>query len=115
MLGECNGQLADRFVERGALGAQLFEATSFRLESPFLCDLLLDRGLNLGTLCGFHVASLLFDAALGLGCDANISYGIPPMEQRERWREGIDLMLKAWTAKEFFAGNGKYLHVPNGD
>ena len=46
-------------------------------------------------------------AALGLGCDANISYGITPMDQRERWREAIDLMLKAWTAKEFFAWNGK--------
>ena len=49
---------------------------------------------------------------LGLGCDANISYGVPPMEQRERWREAIDLMLKAWTAKEFFAWNGKYFQLP---
>ena len=49
---------------------------------------------------------------LGLGYDANISYGITPMEQRERWREAIDLMLKAWTAKEFFAWNGKYFQLP---
>jgi alkanesulfonate monooxygenase SsuD/methylene tetrahydromethanopterin reductase-like flavin-dependent oxidoreductase (luciferase family) len=49
---------------------------------------------------------------LGLGCDANISYGVTPMEQRERWREAIDLMLKAWTAKEFFAWNGKYFQLP---
>ena len=34
---------------------------------------------------------------LGLGADANISYGITPIEQRERWREAIDLMVKAWT------------------
>jgi alkanesulfonate monooxygenase SsuD/methylene tetrahydromethanopterin reductase-like flavin-dependent oxidoreductase (luciferase family) len=46
----------------------------------------------------------------GLGNDVSISYGITPMEHRERWREGIDLMLKAWTAKEFFAWNGKYFH-----
>ena len=34
------------------------------------------------------------------------------MEQRERWREGIELMLKAWTAKELFAWNGKYYQLP---
>lgn len=49
---------------------------------------------------------------LGLGCDADISYGITPIEQRERWREAIDLMLRAWTAKEFFAWNGKYFQLP---
>ena len=42
----------------------------------------------------------------------SISNGITPMEHRERWREGIDLMLKAWTAKEFFAWNGKYIQLP---
>lgn len=49
---------------------------------------------------------------LGLGADACISYGVPPMEQRGRWREGVDLMLKAWTAEEFFAWNGKYFQLP---
>jgi alkanesulfonate monooxygenase SsuD/methylene tetrahydromethanopterin reductase-like flavin-dependent oxidoreductase (luciferase family) len=49
---------------------------------------------------------------LGIGCDANVSYGITPIEQRERWREGIDLMLKAWTAKEFFAWNGRHYQLP---
>ena len=47
----------------------------------------------------------------GLGTDVSISNGITPMEHRERWREGIDLMLKAWTAKEFFAWNGKYTQL----
>src|SRR5262249_18554503 len=47
-----------------------------------------------------------------IGSDAHGSHGIPPMEQRERWREGIELMLKAWTAKEFFAWNGKYFQLP---
>ena len=55
---------------------------------------------------------LVAGVPLGLGCDANISYGVTPMEQRERWREAIDLMLKAWTAKEFFAWNGKYYQLP---
>jgi alkanesulfonate monooxygenase SsuD/methylene tetrahydromethanopterin reductase-like flavin-dependent oxidoreductase (luciferase family) len=55
---------------------------------------------------------LIAGLPLGLGIDANISYGIPPMEQRERWREGVELMLKAWTAKEFFAWNGKYFQLP---
>src|SRR4029077_19294676 len=32
----------------------------------------------------------------------------PPL----RWREAIDLMLKAWTAKEFFSWNGKYYQLP---
>jgi alkanesulfonate monooxygenase SsuD/methylene tetrahydromethanopterin reductase-like flavin-dependent oxidoreductase (luciferase family) len=48
----------------------------------------------------------------GLGTDVSISNGITPMEHRERWREGIDLMLKAWTAKEFFSWNGKYNQLP---
>jgi alkanesulfonate monooxygenase SsuD/methylene tetrahydromethanopterin reductase-like flavin-dependent oxidoreductase (luciferase family) len=48
----------------------------------------------------------------GLGTDVSISNGITPMEHRERWREGIELMLKAWTAKEFFAWNGKYSQLP---
>ena len=50
---------------------------------------------------------LVAGVPLGLGCDANISYGVTPMDQRERWREAVELMLKAWTAKEFFAWNGK--------
>jgi hypothetical protein len=55
---------------------------------------------------------LIAGVPLGLGCDANISYGVTPMEQRERWREAVDLMLKAWTAKEFFAWNGKHYQLP---
>jgi len=48
----------------------------------------------------------------GLGTDVSISNGITPMEHRERWREGIELMIKAWTATEFFAWNGKYNQLP---
>jgi alkanesulfonate monooxygenase SsuD/methylene tetrahydromethanopterin reductase-like flavin-dependent oxidoreductase (luciferase family) len=55
---------------------------------------------------------LIAGLPLGLACDADISYGITPIEQRERWREAIELMLKAWTAREFFAWNGKYYQLP---
>jgi alkanesulfonate monooxygenase SsuD/methylene tetrahydromethanopterin reductase-like flavin-dependent oxidoreductase (luciferase family) len=49
---------------------------------------------------------------LGLGSDAGISYGVTPIEQRERWREATELLVKAWTAKEFFAWNGKHYQLP---
>jgi alkanesulfonate monooxygenase SsuD/methylene tetrahydromethanopterin reductase-like flavin-dependent oxidoreductase (luciferase family) len=55
---------------------------------------------------------LIAGLPLGLGCDADISYGVTPIEQRERWREAIELLLKAWQAKEFFAWNGKYYQLP---
>ena len=55
---------------------------------------------------------LVAGVPLGLGSDANISYGVIPIEQRGRWREAIDLMIKAWTAEEFFAWNGKYFQLP---
>jgi len=48
----------------------------------------------------------------GLGNDVSVSNGITPMEHRERWREGVDFILKAWTAKDFFAWNGKYTQLP---
>ncbi len=49
---------------------------------------------------------------LGTSMDANLCYGIPPMEQRERYYEAHDLILKAWTAREIFAWNGKYFQLP---
>lgn len=55
---------------------------------------------------------LVAGVPLGLGCDADISYGVTPITQRERYREALDLMIKAWTAKEFFAWNGKYFQLP---
>lgn len=55
---------------------------------------------------------LIAGLPLGVGSDANISYGITPIEQRERWREAIELMLKAWTAEEIFAWNGKHYQLP---
>jgi len=48
---------------------------------------------------------------LGSPMDANFCYGIPPIEQRERYYEAHDLILKAWQAKEIFAWNGKYTQL----
>jgi alkanesulfonate monooxygenase SsuD/methylene tetrahydromethanopterin reductase-like flavin-dependent oxidoreductase (luciferase family) len=44
--------------------------------------------------------------------DANLCYGIPPITQRERYREAHDLIIKAWTSREMFSWNGKYQQLP---
>jgi len=38
---------------------------------------------------------------------------IPPLEQRERYREAFALTLKAWQAREIFAWNGRYYQLAN--
>ena len=48
---------------------------------------------------------------LGSPMDVNLAYGITPMEHRERYREALELVLKAWQAKEIFAWNGKYFQL----
>ena len=48
----------------------------------------------------------------GLPTDATISNGVVPVEQRERYREALALVLKAWRAKEVFAWNGKHYQLP---
>jgi alkanesulfonate monooxygenase SsuD/methylene tetrahydromethanopterin reductase-like flavin-dependent oxidoreductase (luciferase family) len=48
---------------------------------------------------------------LGTPMDINMCYGVTPMEQRERYREAHDLILKAWTSREPFAWNGKYTQL----
>jgi alkanesulfonate monooxygenase SsuD/methylene tetrahydromethanopterin reductase-like flavin-dependent oxidoreductase (luciferase family) len=48
----------------------------------------------------------------GLPTDATISNGVVPIEQRERYREALDLVLKSWSAKEVFAWNGKHYQLP---
>jgi alkanesulfonate monooxygenase SsuD/methylene tetrahydromethanopterin reductase-like flavin-dependent oxidoreductase (luciferase family) len=47
----------------------------------------------------------------GLPSDAVISNGIVPIEQRERFREALALVLKAWSAREIFAWNGKHYQL----
>jgi len=49
---------------------------------------------------------------LGSPMDANLCYGIPPIEQRERYYEAHDLILKAWQARDVFPFNGKYTQLP---
>src|SRR6202047_4561704 len=49
---------------------------------------------------------------LGTSQDVNLCYGISPIEQRERYYEAHDLILKAWTSREIFAWNGKYFKLP---
>ena len=49
---------------------------------------------------------------VGLGGDYAYSYGMAPMEQRGRYREAHDLILKAWKSDKPFAWNGKYYQLP---
>ncbi len=47
----------------------------------------------------------------GLPTDATIANGVVPVEQRERYREALALVKKAWSAKQFFAWNGKHYQL----
>jgi alkanesulfonate monooxygenase SsuD/methylene tetrahydromethanopterin reductase-like flavin-dependent oxidoreductase (luciferase family) len=47
----------------------------------------------------------------GLPTDAAISNAVVPLEQRERFREALSLVTKAWSAKEVFAWNGKHYQL----
>jgi alkanesulfonate monooxygenase SsuD/methylene tetrahydromethanopterin reductase-like flavin-dependent oxidoreductase (luciferase family) len=47
----------------------------------------------------------------GLPADAALSNGVVPIEQRERYREALALVKKAWSAKEVFAWNGKHYQL----
>jgi alkanesulfonate monooxygenase SsuD/methylene tetrahydromethanopterin reductase-like flavin-dependent oxidoreductase (luciferase family) len=49
---------------------------------------------------------------LGSPMDVNLCYGISPIEQRERYYEAHDLILKAWQSREIFAWNGKFFQLP---
>ena len=45
---------------------------------------------------------------VGLAYDANINNGVSPAETRARFDEQLDLVLRAWSAREPFAFNGKF-------
>ena len=49
---------------------------------------------------------------LGTSMDANLCYGVTPIEHRERYYEAHDLIMKAWQSRETFAWNGKYFKLP---
>ena len=54
---------------------------------------------------------LIAGVPVGIGADAAMSYGVPPIVQRARWREGIELMLRAWTDPDVFAWNGEHYQL----
>jgi alkanesulfonate monooxygenase SsuD/methylene tetrahydromethanopterin reductase-like flavin-dependent oxidoreductase (luciferase family) len=56
---------------------------------------------------------LIAGVPIGIGADAALSYGVTPIELRARWREAIDLMLRAWTSPEPFAWNGAHYQLRN--
>ena len=45
---------------------------------------------------------------VGTSMDTNFAYGQTPLTLREKYREGHDLIIKAWTEPEPFVFNGKY-------
>jgi alkanesulfonate monooxygenase SsuD/methylene tetrahydromethanopterin reductase-like flavin-dependent oxidoreductase (luciferase family) len=45
---------------------------------------------------------------VGTSMDINYCYGQNPATVRDKYREGHDLVIKAWAAREPFAFNGKY-------
>ena len=47
----------------------------------------------------------------GLPSDATISNAVIPVEQRERYREALALVTKAWSARELFAWNGRHYQL----
>lgn len=49
---------------------------------------------------------------VGLGGDFSYSYGMAPIEQRQRYYEAHDLIRRAWAATEQFAFNGKFWQLP---
>ena len=55
---------------------------------------------------------LIAGMPVGTPMDATLCYGVPPLEQRERYYEAHELISRAWTADEPFAFNGKYWQLP---
>ena len=47
----------------------------------------------------------------GLPSDATLSNAVVPVEQRERYREALELVVKSWSAREIFAWNGKHYQL----
>ena len=63
---------------------------------------------ELAWLDNLSAGRLMTGFPVGLPYDANINAGIPPIETRARYDENLSFVLKAWTAREPFAWNGKY-------
>jgi alkanesulfonate monooxygenase SsuD/methylene tetrahydromethanopterin reductase-like flavin-dependent oxidoreductase (luciferase family) len=50
---------------------------------------------------------------VGTSMDTAYAYSANPATLREKYREGVDLVLKAWTATEPFAFNGRFTQMRN--
>jgi alkanesulfonate monooxygenase SsuD/methylene tetrahydromethanopterin reductase-like flavin-dependent oxidoreductase (luciferase family) len=83
------------------LGATLVSASPIRVAEEYAV---------LDCLSG---GRLIAGVPAGIGADAGLSYGVTPIEQRSRWREGIEFMLRAWTSREPFAWNGEHYQLRN--
>jgi alkanesulfonate monooxygenase SsuD/methylene tetrahydromethanopterin reductase-like flavin-dependent oxidoreductase (luciferase family) len=49
---------------------------------------------------------------VGLGYDAGINNGVPPLEIRPRFDENLELVLRAWRDREPFPWNGRFHQYP---
>jgi alkanesulfonate monooxygenase SsuD/methylene tetrahydromethanopterin reductase-like flavin-dependent oxidoreductase (luciferase family) len=48
---------------------------------------------------------------VGTAMDTNFCYGQTPATLRDKYREGVDLILKAWAAEEPFTYNGEFTQL----
>jgi alkanesulfonate monooxygenase SsuD/methylene tetrahydromethanopterin reductase-like flavin-dependent oxidoreductase (luciferase family) len=55
---------------------------------------------------------LIAGLPIGTSMDNNQCCGVPPIEQRPRYWEAYELIMKAWQAREPFAWNGRYYQYP---
>ena len=56
----------------------------------------------------FSKGRLIAGFPVGTSMDTCYSYGVNPSQLRPKYYEGIELILKAWTATEAFAFNGEF-------
>jgi alkanesulfonate monooxygenase SsuD/methylene tetrahydromethanopterin reductase-like flavin-dependent oxidoreductase (luciferase family) len=54
---------------------------------------------------------LIAGFVFGTPMDSTFSYGVPPVELRERFHEARELILRSWREPEPFAFNGKYTQL----
>lgn len=48
---------------------------------------------------------------VGTPMDSNFCYGTPPAILREKYREGVELIVRSWAEREPFSFNGKYTQL----
>jgi len=65
-----------------------------------------------GVLDQISAGRLVAGFPIGLSYDVNRNNGIPPIETRARFYENLELIKKAWAAKEVFSWNGTYNKYP---